>query len=522
MKTFIVDGVIYKIVRNPYTNGAMIARNNNLPIDNRKEVCRRFLKMHGWTDEMFKNKITNYLETQINKIVNDGVLPGERSEKTLSKNKKDKSPKAQKTKESIDSVIVVRMYAGEYLDENIGHEIINTFKTDNDRHFIYISPWGMVNKKYANSKNVLLVRGISADVWEVIGYATKLELLLSKDAVEDGRHREIDLVDSDVQLKLIRDRKITYGRVPINEILSEQKQVVFVTYETREYHSLKEGKQLYLVANKEEAKGDNYIFLPNVNFGRQTLHMYMDEKERKDAYDTLINLFNNKALWANDLCHKVDNLDAYSESFNILDVIKRDEDELTFSNWLAYYLMNDSNFLECFAKEVLGIKLKGDKTIVKREYKNIDIWLEDDKNVVVIENKIKSGINGVVEERHDFSSNEIKSQLSKYVSIAEEEAKGRNTKFSLLIPDYGVKDEELKMFKEYDKYLPVIRYSTLLKFLNKHKSDLPYYEDYKKAVKKHASPYKKNLYQIMEERLINKIKSKKNKKLAAKKKNKRK
>lgn len=75
--TFIIDGVEYKLVRNPYTSGPMIARVDNKVIDNRKEVCRRFLRQYGWSDEMFGNKITNELERQINKIVNNGVSPSE-------------------------------------------------------------------------------------------------------------------------------------------------------------------------------------------------------------------------------------------------------------------------------------------------------------------------------------------------------------------------------------------------------------------------------------------------------------
>jgi hypothetical protein len=67
--TFTVDGVEYKIVRNPYTNGPMIARVDGFSISNRKEVCRRFLRAHGWTDDMFVSRITNELERQINKIL---------------------------------------------------------------------------------------------------------------------------------------------------------------------------------------------------------------------------------------------------------------------------------------------------------------------------------------------------------------------------------------------------------------------------------------------------------------------
>ena len=71
MKTFNVDGIDYHIVKNPYTDGPMIARVDGQPIENRKEICRRFLRAHGWTDDMMPNKvITNTLERRVNDIVN--------------------------------------------------------------------------------------------------------------------------------------------------------------------------------------------------------------------------------------------------------------------------------------------------------------------------------------------------------------------------------------------------------------------------------------------------------------------
>lgn len=69
-KIFNVNSIDYQIIRNPYTNGPMIARVDGLSIENRKEICRIFLRNHGWTDDMFGNKITNDLERQINKILN--------------------------------------------------------------------------------------------------------------------------------------------------------------------------------------------------------------------------------------------------------------------------------------------------------------------------------------------------------------------------------------------------------------------------------------------------------------------
>lgn len=80
MAEFNVDGIEYQIIRNPKTHGPMIARVDGLPIENRKEICRRFLRTHGWTDDMMPNKvITNTLERRVNDIVNGGVNPTKRT-----------------------------------------------------------------------------------------------------------------------------------------------------------------------------------------------------------------------------------------------------------------------------------------------------------------------------------------------------------------------------------------------------------------------------------------------------------
>ena len=42
------------------------------------------------------------------------------------------------------------MYTGSWLDENIGHEIINLFRSDNGQNYIYVLPWGTMDKKHNN------------------------------------------------------------------------------------------------------------------------------------------------------------------------------------------------------------------------------------------------------------------------------------------------------------------------------------------------------------------------------------
>ncbi len=65
--------------------------------------------------------------------------------------------------ENTDVIILNRMYVGDYLGENIGHEVINLMKPDKgDDYYIYINPRGDLNKEFITgdwrAKTILLTR----------------------------------------------------------------------------------------------------------------------------------------------------------------------------------------------------------------------------------------------------------------------------------------------------------------------------------------------------------------------------
>lgn len=70
-KTFKIKGIEYYITRNPSNNSPMVARVDNKPVDNRKEVCRMFLLLNGWNQTMFGNKTTQCLEREVYKIIGE-------------------------------------------------------------------------------------------------------------------------------------------------------------------------------------------------------------------------------------------------------------------------------------------------------------------------------------------------------------------------------------------------------------------------------------------------------------------
>ena len=59
--------------------------------------------------------------------------------------------KEKEAKNPTDVIILNRMYAGEYLDENIGHEVINLIKPDEgDDYYVYINDKGNIIEDFHN------------------------------------------------------------------------------------------------------------------------------------------------------------------------------------------------------------------------------------------------------------------------------------------------------------------------------------------------------------------------------------
>ena len=75
-----------------------------------------------------------------------------------------------------DVIVLNRVFSGEYLEDNIGHEVINLFKSDNGKYYLYLNALGSFHKQWKNRiKSMLLVRTIKgAKMLEVIGLATGL------------------------------------------------------------------------------------------------------------------------------------------------------------------------------------------------------------------------------------------------------------------------------------------------------------------------------------------------------------
>ena len=405
------------------------------------------------------------------------------------------------------TIIINRMYAGSYLENNLGHEIINTFKTDNGENYIYINAYGTIAKKYKDTKYVLLVRLVDVHTFEVIGYAGKLELLLSDKAINNTQN-EAHFIDSRLQKEIINNNKVNYGGVPVDKLFTEKTNTIFLTYRAKEYKSVKKNTKLFIV-DKKELADKNHIYIPNFKFSQQSLKMYCKSDEKVEAYKAIDKLINRKSLWeSKNTSHKINTKKLLTKNPQFIDIVKQSDNELLFSNWIAYYLNANNDLLKSFCRSVLGINVHPSKANVYREKHNIDILIEDDNNLIVIENKIRSGINGVDLDRHDIKRKRVKSQLTTYIKTIQKESKKKkkNAYYFILLPDYSYRDEDLDPYLIYRGITyTVIRYSTLYKFFNRFKASEPFYKEFKDAVYKHSSIIKNDLYEDMEDSFIKMI-----------------
>lgn len=139
-------------------------------------------------------------------------------------------------------------------------------------------------------------------------------------------------------------------------------------------------------------------------------------------------------------------------------------------------------------------KLKG-KYLLEKEKRTrhgrIDIFAIEEKKAIIIENKIKSGLNGIDKQ-------EEKTQLQVYVKAMKEEFNiDKENIFGLVfVPDYNksIIEKEIRELEKVEiiNYYNIISYSELLYFFEKYKNivkeDLyyDYYEDFLKALKNHT------------------------------------
>jgi hypothetical protein len=399
------------------------------------------------------------------------------------------------------------------MGENIVHEAINLLQSDDGNNYIYIVPRGTV----ANNKNVqavLLVRKApQPKTVEVIAKATGLHCDDFEDYKNDKNQEEWA-------------KAIKYGGVSLFDHMESNVDItgeyddwkIYATYRADKVCRVKEGKHIYVTNDdKYNSSDDNniYVYIPEKtaenNDGYKILNqsqkLYIPEESKK-IYKKIDDIIVREDLWSEPIKDKLEAFEEKDEelAFNncFIEVLGQQYNELAYSNMFAYIFTKYREEFSNFCKNILdGIKLSSEY-IVEREYKNIDIMVDDENYTIVIENKIHSGINGI---------NGSTSQLSKYYNIvnsSEENNRFENKekKFYIFAPEYEIHyidrtKEPLENGTEYN----VISYKTIYDFFKKNEdkyTDDSYYLEFLKALSRHTRPVDNQVeYQMIKRMLKN-------------------
>ena len=372
-------------------------------------------------------------------------------------------------------------------------------------------------EKFANEN--ITKEDIKEDIIEEL--REKLKAIKEKDrtkyikSIFDGTVEKISLVELHEKSKILAKvhnkqdddvRKIIYGdSKTLKEIFTNNSSFgdlnILLTLKVTGLSFPKEN--IYLTNDKVLfsnfiTKGDKVIVVDtNVSSQKQTT--YIDFK--KEFMDEI--LATGKWEDANEL-----NIDKFEKEFeaSFLTLVGKENDEIAYSNLFAHFLSYPDFCKEFFCH--LGI-LNIIPNRVDREEANIDILVKSSDKTIVIENKIKSALNGHTEE--DVNGEEYRNQLKRYFEYVER--KYKNAKYFIFAPDYnpvnqenfGVADVNGKKIKMKDEW-EVVRYSKILEFCELYNGFIGTKEEwnfneFKKALKVHTIKSLQNYYRDMQIRM---------------------
>lgn len=362
--------------------------------------------------------------------------------------------------------------------------------------------------------------------------------------------------------------KVTYGKKSLETIFKKNARndiALYVTFTSKDVKMIKQGYHIYLVddmpgKNVNFLEGENAVVInvnidknkkeisKKLNFAITSLRQYIDSNNYKDVYNNILNQLEQisdgywepqcplnfegrKKLEPNNPHY----IDTNPNKANFIDIIRKNYDELVYSNLFYYIFKTVPNlfieFINKFSNE-LGLEFNIPKNYesytVLREEGDIDLLIDiRDKNeniyLIVIENKIKSSINGI---KYDERGEEVGNQLSKYIHYAHgyKVAKGSDkTKYEykkfddeeFLVKPYNSEKCKRAFFifaplykhfniEEINKYMhekayfveeeykqddyKLITYDKIYKFFNDklyQNKDIPYFKEFLYAIKAH-------------------------------------
>lgn len=419
-----------------------------------------------------------------------------------------------------------------YDEENLPHEMINFFRADKkegdeeDRYYVYVTPYGTINSelKIQDLHAILFVRSAGNGLVEVLAKAevdsTNQDhfftqgVRIGNDKSDADRYKNIQQQDlKDRYHELVDAEKITYGSVSLKDIHKDNHKdnEVLVTMRVK---SICLPKKTFYLTNKRA----NVAIRPDVFYtgGKQLANQSMKAYfyEGSQEFETLSDLLNQDTYWQDAGYTPTYTATIVHKDKHFFSVIRQQDNELVFSSVFYHYLSTYEDFRADFLRDILKLDAVSSNWVVEREKDYMDIRLIDDTRFIIIENKIKSGINGLKEEKDtkDFkkdAAGKYYSQLSDYYTIAK--ATKKDVHPFIFAPNYNQatnQDYIAQKFVDGEQYT-IIPYERIYDFFEKHRakyaSRIEFYEDFTLALKKHIHPVDNEHRDVLLNRLAKRI-----------------
>ena len=420
------------------------------------------------------------------------------------------------------------MYVGDYLSQNLGHEVINLIRSDNKRHYLYLNQSGSLSSQHADHDVMLMVRYEGNNMFEIVGMAKGLQ---AAPGVTEKRKRDLSGNEAEIcnqQKEYIEKERISYNGVNILDLFGKaEQQNVFITFEAKEVKLPKENLRIFLVYNPlgeyREENGKVFVPIKDFNLPKTSLKSYITPlaPDRNDStkriasedYGRLMELIvNNQYLWEENVNWEERNKSHREKRpVSLFDICGIQDDENRLTNAMAYFMRQPEyrSLWKHFFKEYLEVDLsddfevererdishigieEGKKTLTGR----IDLFITDSDNIVVIENKIKSDINTNRTDKLD------ESQLNRYKRYVEEiekeesdrcEKEGRVYRerkhhFLILAPNYNQPHISQEMGSVYKRF----SYKDIYDFLNREENvsfveSVPNFRAFRDVIHRHT------------------------------------
>lgn len=265
----------------------------------------------------------------------------------------------------------------------------------------------------------------------------------------------------------------------------------------------------------ETYEKDTVVSLSEVKLG-QGLKTYIAEEDVD--YAKLSDVVNDSSLWGDEM-PQVIAASAPSE-LSYMDICQRSYDELAYSNAMAYFAKKYPEIAFKLLDQLTNIKDNYHRDfVVRREENHIDLLFFNSGHLVIVENKIKSELNGI---EKDDKGVIVKTQLDDYYEAAKEikeRYKINCTKPYLFIiaPDYStLKHYSLAHPNPFTKHLRIgehfdlVFYSEIYNFLLPYLKKAPYSKDslfvqFVKSLERHTHPYDDGLWEMTVRKFFERI-----------------